>query len=1827
MPTGTAAWNGVSGTTVNTQTLAESSTPTGNATLSAASVSVTGAGSYGYNATSTTNACYYIQTSTNATNGVNQLATAITTGAGITSISVSYDIRVISSNAGIMGLVLQYRAGTSGSWTTVSGSALSYNNSSSNGGDADSAGDTDTYNFAISGLTASTAYQFRWASWKGTGTASGLGIDNLSFTAAIVSSQTGNWSNTATWVGGVVPTSSQNAVIATGHTVTMDSDTYATRSLGTTTVVNTGGTLLTNKNYINNGSTTINGSFQLDAGGWVSDIGGTNALVYGTSGTLIFNTAYGANNGNYWPTTSGPVNVTVNTGSTLTLGFARTVTGLLQTSSTITNPGNITIGPNGTLQLNAGYGFSGTGSPVYGTASLLKYNSGGSPGRGAEWTQSAGTVGTTAGLPQNVQISNTTTLNFPNGSTAAFKANGNLTIDSGSALYQNYSGGSAALIVGGNLVLNGSLGLGSSVGGDLFLAGNWTKAVAANFYPNDRAVEFNGSVAQTITGDTTFDYLTLNNAAGLTLSSTTSSIIVNQKLTFTAGKITLGANNLTVSSTGTISGNDTSKYVVTNGTGQLKQTVGSAAVAFPVGSATAYNPITFTNAGTSDVYGVILTAGTVPNVSDATLTVNDRWLVSEAVSGGSNLTVVPQWNTADVNTAANFNAGTQLYVGFYNGSAWTQNTAALSGTNPYTATGAAAFAPTNLTTGTQYFAVGKDNAFVCSASPIPYSQGFNSATIPACWSTSIVAVQGGTKISFLATSTNPTTSPQEGSQMVQYNSFSSTNGGAGSEERLASLPLSSIGSGSVDVNFQWRNENKSTYSAGAYLNEGVQVQYSLDGSTWTDVSGAFFARHDGSLASGAAQWNLKRVTLPVACANVSKFYVGFKFHSEVGDNQFLDAVKVETSPPTLFVNGISSATLAFGSNDIGTSVATQSFSLSGANLTGFSSNITVTAPNTDFQLSSDAGTTWGASVNVPYTTEALAAQNILVKYIPTTCGAVSSGNIIFSGGGVSIYPTVAVSGTALLAKPINVNATDITATTFTANWTASSGATGYELDVYNKTSGTSILINGFDAGTTPPSAWTYTGIASTYTSATNYGLSSPSISFDTTTDKVLTPVLSGSATELKFWIKGQGTASTSEFRVRGWDSVNSQWVLIQNITNSIPTTGTTITYNTSTTPALPANITQFEFYYNLKTSGNVALDDVNITYNSVVETPVSGYNPKVISGASNVSQLVTGLTPNTQYYYRVRAANGSCESANSEEKTVTTNNTVVWNGSAWSNTAGPTAALDSKIAGLYNVAASFETNNMEITSTGSLDIQANKDVIVNGNITLPSDGKIILESDANLVQKNTGADSNSDQKITVKRTALLPTKGYTFWSSPVVGQKLYSFSNGYNQALGAGTGTPWNRFFVYKESTDTFVTAVSGEITLDSNSEFAAGRGYAIKGKNSYTPTGGTGTEVPGAADTFVFDGKMNNGPISSQALKNSCLAAVSEAACTKGYNMIGNPYPSNLDFDALYAANNSKIYGTAYFWTNNDITATASQSGSNYNGNNYAVYNLTGGTPAVDHSPFQPDSPASPTPNGRVKVGQGFIIKAKKAGAGSSLDFTNAMRSGYEADAHFYNAKKTTKNRFWIKMTTPTHIINTALVGYLPGATNGFEIDYDGELFVVGTDAFYSTLDSKKLIIQGKAEFINDDIVPLGLKYAANGNYKISLGDKEGIFGTDQKIYLKDKVTNTYTDLTSQDYTFSAIKGTDESRFEIVYKNLEVLGTNELSKSDFIVYRDGDSYVVKSSKALGKIEIYDASGRMLITSSTKENTIKINTSILSNGVYLLRAENSGDVKTKKIIK
>lgn len=165
--------------------------------------------------------------------------------------------------------------------------------------------------------------------------------------------------------------------------------------------------------------------------------------------------------------------------------------------------------------------------------------------------------------------------------------------------------------------------------------------------------------------------------------------------------------------------------------------------------------------------------------------------------------------------------------------------------------------------------------------------------------------------------------------------------------------------------------------------------------------------------------------------------------------------------------------------------------------------------------------------------------------------------------------------------------------TFTVSAIGGTGTTSAVVSSNGITTTSYTLAEGFSAGTAAPTGWTFTAIGGTYTSAGNFGLSSPSLQLDATGDRVVTPVYTGTASSLSFWIKGLTTNNGSALLVEGTTN-GTTWTTIHNITNSLPSLGTTMTYNATSTPALPAGMIQFRFTYT-KSAGNLAFDDVTVT--------------------------------------------------------------------------------------------------------------------------------------------------------------------------------------------------------------------------------------------------------------------------------------------------------------------------------------------------------------------------------------------------------------------------------------------------------------------------------------------------------------------------------------------------------------------------------------------------------------------------------------------------------
>jgi autotransporter-associated beta strand protein len=447
------------------------------------------------------------------------------------------------------------------------------------------------------------------------------------------------------------------------HTGTLEIASSATVTL--TTSGSTGSTLvLTSGNFAIGNSITYN----ISNGGTVTGNGGDFATG-NTGGTLNF-----LGNGSFLGVTN-PFNVSASGGVNFGGGANTT-----------------TIQNNGTFIINSG-GFVSTNAPFYNSNSTLQYNTTGNYGRGLEWSAASG-----RGYPGNVQVSNNTTLNPGAGGNTGttFNASGNVTIDSGSNIYMDFGGNNMTvpLIINGNLTLLGQISGSGSFGGDIRIKGNWiNNGVAANnYFPNSRAVYFDGSSAQTIggtnTGSNPFAFVFIDNTSGVSLLR---SQTINNQLTHTNGLLSLGNFDLTMSPGSTITGATSTRYTNTNGNGRLIQEVvnGGGDKVYPIGTATSYAPVTLNQGNTTDDIGVrVKTAPTfLPSVNDDTQMVNFRYNINEAVGGGNNLITKFQWNSSD--EAAGFIRSSTVYHGDWDGSLWQIRAAsATAGANPYSSTAA-----------------------------------------------------------------------------------------------------------------------------------------------------------------------------------------------------------------------------------------------------------------------------------------------------------------------------------------------------------------------------------------------------------------------------------------------------------------------------------------------------------------------------------------------------------------------------------------------------------------------------------------------------------------------------------------------------------------------------------------------------------------------------------------------------------------------------------------------------------------------------------------------------------------------------------------------------------------------------------------------------------------------------------------------------------------------------------------------------------------------------------------------------------------------------------
>lgn len=578
----------------------------------------------------------------------------------------------------------------------------------------------------------------------------------------------------------------------------------------------------------------------------------------------------------------------------------------------------------------------------------------------------------------------------------------------------------------------------------------------------------------------------------------------------------------------------------------------------------------------------------------------------------------------------------------------------------------------------------------------------------------------------------------------------------------------------------------------------------------------------------------------------------------------------------------------------------------------------------------------------------------------------------------------------------------------------------------------------------------------------------------------------------------------------------------------------------------------------------------------------------------------TGFTvPNLlpgNYTFTIQDATG-CPSSPTSIVEIIASVPNTWNGTNWSTGSPPKNDKNAIVfSGDYEI-------NEDLTGC-SCTVNSGVDVVVNSGHTLTianavnnNGGTLTFENNASLLQTNENV--NTGNIIYKRDTAPVRRYDFTCWSSPVNRMPSFTLHDLSPDTLG-------DKYYKYDP--------INGWVIIyNGNEVMEAGRGYIVRAPQYYDIT------TP-AIFNGTFVGVPNNGTIS-----------IPLAAAERSY-LLGNPYPSAIYADRFIVDNKDNLYGTLYFWTHN--SPPRQEPGGDhkyyYNTDDYAIYNLTGSTNVGDMEGVGATTPGyQDPPLGYIAAGQSFFVQSKTA---VNAVFTNSMRvPGNNTQFFKSNKENTTGHRVWLNLTNTQGAFKQILIGYVEGATNSWDNNYDG-MTMDGNKYldFYSINEFMKLVIQGRGlPFLETDVVPLGYRSTIEGTFTISIDHTNGDLST-HTIYLEDKLTNILHNLKSSDYTFSTAIGTFDDRFVLRYAQ-PVLGTDDFMNTEQTVLVSAKEKIIEvhsNKENISEISIFDVSGKLLYhVSKIGATTFKIPGLYSGNQVLIVKTtlENGNITSTKTI--
>ena len=373
--------------------------------------------------------------------------------------------------------------------------------------------------------------------------------------------------------------------------------------------------------------------------------------------------------------------------------------------------------------------------------------------------------------------------------------------------------------------------------------------------------------------------------------------------------------------------------------------------------------------------------------------------------------------------------------------------------------------------------------------------------------------------------------------------------------------------------------------------------------------------------------------------------------------------------------------------------------------------------------------------------------------------------------------------------------------------------------------------------------------------------------------------------------------------------------------------------------------------------------------------------------------------------------------------------------------------------------------------------------------------------------------------------------------------------------------------------------------TLENEEQFIPGKGYLLALSMEYF------TDHYLAAETKHEQFLQNRGTLNNGLVEIDVTADAPEWTGLKGYNLIGNPYQSYLDFEKFITENT----GEGKIWSGDEAFAQT-----------YAVYDPEAATYLQYKESTSKEAKAA---DQNINMHQGFMIRVSKAG---TAKFTNDMRTNTKG-----NGFRGTENHYpLINFTLNNGTTNDVAVLELGRPEN------DGALKLrVGDTKGRISLRHDNQDFGILFRDITEGSQPLYFDTDEDGTFTLSWNTANADFSS---LTLVDNLTGVKYDMLANDsYSFEGKASDYRSRFKVVIGRFTDVEENEEVVTDNFAFYDGSDWVVNGQ---GQLTVTDMTGRTVYTSNLTNDQNRVSLNGVANGVYLMRVANGQNVNVQKII-